>query len=181
MIRKVLLITVLFLMSVSFAHAADVTLAWDANTDPRVTGYKLYYGTTTRTYGPGVATGKVTQFTLTGVAEGQNVFFAVTAVAAAENLESVYSIELPCWTVIPSVVGPGTITPAITKVVSNVTGQAFTITPNTGAQIKDVAVDGVSIGKVTSHAFINVNTSHTIKATFEMIPLVNPVDGLKIK
>ena len=181
MIRKLLAITVLFLMSVSFVHAAEVTLAWDANTDPRVSSYKLYYGTASRVYGPGVDTGKVTQFTLTSIAEGKNVFFAVTAVDAADGLESDFSIELPCWTLVPSVVGSGTITPAVTKVVSSVTPLTFTITPNAGNQIKDVVVDGVSVGKVTTYAFTNVSTSHTIKATFETIPAVTPVTGLKIK
>ncbi len=40
--------------------AAQVTLAWDANTDPAVAGYKLYYGKASRTYGTPVDVGKVT-------------------------------------------------------------------------------------------------------------------------
>jgi hypothetical protein len=66
-------------------------------------------------------------------------------------------------------------------VVSSITPVTFTITPNTGSQIKDVIVDGTSVGKVTTHAFINISTSHTIKAIFETIPAVTPVTGLKIK
>jgi hypothetical protein len=51
--------------------AAQVTLAWDANTDPAVTGYKLYYGYASRTYGTPVDVGKVTQYSQTGIEEGK--------------------------------------------------------------------------------------------------------------
>ncbi len=179
--RKVLLIMALVLISATFAQAADVVLGWDASTDPRVSSYKLYYGTASRVYGPGIDTGKVTQFTLTGIAEGKNVFFAVTAVDATDKLESDFSIELPCWTLVPSTVGSGTITPAVAKVVSAVTPVTFTIAADAGNQIKDVAIDGVSVGKITTYTFTNVSTSHTIKATFETIPAVTPVTGLKVK
>ena len=39
---------ILFLSPVS--HAAQVTLAWDPETDPNVTGYRVYYGTSSRNY-----------------------------------------------------------------------------------------------------------------------------------
>ncbi len=38
------LISVLILFPV-LAHGAQVTLAWDANSEPDVAGYNLYYGT----------------------------------------------------------------------------------------------------------------------------------------
>ncbi len=81
--------------------AAQVTLAWDANTDPAVAGYKLYYGTASRTYGTPVDVGKVTQYTLTGIQEGKNCYFAVTAYDANRN-ESAFSTELACFTLVPA-------------------------------------------------------------------------------
>lgn len=44
--------------------------------------------------------------------------------------------------------------------------QTFTITPDPDCQIKDVLVDGLSVGAVTSYTFTDVNTSHTISASF---------------
>lgn len=174
-----LLITFLFLF-IPMAHAADVTLAWDASTDSRVTGYKLYYGTASGVYGTPVDVGKVTQFTLTGVAEGKNIFFAVTAYESATN-ESAFSTELPCWTLIPTITGSGTITPSKAKVVSAITPQTFTITPNTGFRIKDVLVDGVTVGKVSTYSFpVGIKTSHTIAASFETIPVIPAITGLKL-
>jgi hypothetical protein len=75
------------------AFAAQVTLAWDANTDPAVAGYKLYHGTASRTYVTPVDVGKVTQYTLTGIEEGRTSYFAVTAYDSNGN-ESAFSEEL---------------------------------------------------------------------------------------
>ncbi len=44
--------------------------------------------------------------------------------------------------------------------------QAFTITPDTGYQVADVLVDGVSVGAVRSYKFPDVAAPHTITATF---------------
>ena len=44
--------------------------------------------------------------------------------------------------------------------------QTFTITPNSGYRIADVLVDGSSVGAVSSFTFTNVNSSHTISASF---------------
>ena len=44
--------------------------------------------------------------------------------------------------------------------------QAFTITASTGYQVKDVLVDGVSVGAVTSYTFSNVTAAHSIAASF---------------
>ena len=47
--------------------------------------------------------------------------------------------------------------------------QIVTITPNEGYKIKDVKVDGDSVGAVTEYRFRNVKENHTIRATFEKI------------
>ena len=63
--------------------------------------------------------------------------------------------------------GPGgSISPSGAVAVSGGTTQAFTITPNSGYRIADVLVDGSSVGAVSSFTFTNVNSSHTISASF---------------
>ena len=47
--------------------------------------------------------------------------------------------------------------------------QTFTIMPNAGYKIKDVQVDGTSVGAVSTYTFDNVTADHTIEATFEQI------------
>ena len=44
--------------------------------------------------------------------------------------------------------------------------KTFTITPDSGYHIKDVLVDGKSVGAVGTHTFENVVDNHTIHATF---------------
>ena len=46
----------------------------------------------------------------------------------------------------------------------------FEIIPDDGMQIKDVLVDGGSIGPVSEYYFTELNTTHTIEAAFEPIP-----------
>ncbi|MBQ8958016.1 MAG: T9SS type A sorting domain-containing protein [Bacteroidales bacterium] len=42
----------------------------------------------------------------------------------------------------------------------------FTITPNFGARVAAVVVDGIDIGSVASYTFTNVSRDHTIFASF---------------
>ena len=74
MFKKLCLILICFISMVGVSRAAQVTLAWDANTDASVLGYKLYYGTSTRSYGAPIDVGKVTQYTLSNIAEGVMYF-----------------------------------------------------------------------------------------------------------
>jgi hypothetical protein len=75
------------------AHAAsDVTLVWDPNTDPDLAGYKIYWGTASRTYTNNVDVGNVTTYTIKGLPDGV-VYFAATAYDK-QKLESPYSNEV---------------------------------------------------------------------------------------
>ena len=86
-----LLALLLLLLSYSVSNA--VTLAWDANSEPDLAGYKLYRG-----YAPGVYdvitdVGNVTTYEVTGLALNQGYYFAVTAYNT-EGLESGFSNEV---------------------------------------------------------------------------------------
>ena len=60
----------------------------------------------------------------------------------------------------------GTIEPAGTVTVPKGESKTFTITPDSGYRIKDVLVDGVSVGAVSTYTFEDVVENHTIHATF---------------
>ena len=67
--------------------------------------------------------------------------------------------------------GPnGTIGPAGQIIVPRGGDQTFTITPSEDYGVKDVLVDGISVGAVSSYTFTNVDTNHTISASFELLP-----------
>jgi len=75
-------------------HSADVTLAWDANSESDLAGYILYYGTSSGNYTSNINVGNITQYTIPNLQDGETYYFAVTAYNDAD-LESDYSEELP--------------------------------------------------------------------------------------
>jgi hypothetical protein len=80
----------LILPTLSFAGSA--TISWKANTESDLAGYRVYYGTASRSYGPPVPVGKVTQHTLASLTDGKTYYFGVTALDYSGN-ESGYSAE----------------------------------------------------------------------------------------
>jgi hypothetical protein len=70
-----------------------ISLAWDADTDPDLVGYKLYYGTASGVYDHSVSVSNVTTYTLTGLTKGQTYYFVATAYDMSHN-ESGYSNEV---------------------------------------------------------------------------------------
>jgi hypothetical protein len=146
-------------------HAAQITLAWDANPDPVVAGYKLYYGYASLTYGMPIDVGNVSRYTLTGIAEGVPSYYAVTAYDASYN-ESSFSSELNCFTLVSSTGVNGSIIPAVPVLVSLGMNKSFAITPASNYKIVDVQVDSVSVGPVASYTFSNIDRCHSISATF---------------
>lgn len=101
--RRLTLASIFFCMAigiVSPALARTVTLAWDANTEPDIAGYKVYYrsGSATLPFdGSGAAEGSSPidlgpklSATLSGLADGETYHFAVTAYNSA-GYESSFS------------------------------------------------------------------------------------------
>ena len=99
--HKVRKITLLFLfifcfLSIVFAaggNCAQVTLAWDANSEPNIAGYKVYYGTASRVYNWYFDVGNVTTYSVTGLTDGSTYYFAATAYDTS-GVESTYSSEV---------------------------------------------------------------------------------------
>jgi hypothetical protein len=60
----------------------------------------------------------------------------------------------------------GTISPSGTTLISYGASQTYAITPSGSFRIAKVFVDGVSKGAISSYTFYNVNSTHTINATF---------------
>ena len=111
------------------AVAGQIVFAWDANTEPDLSGYKLYYGTVSGTYGTPVNVGNATTYTLTGLTDGQTYYSVLTAYDTFGN-ESGYSNEVAY--AVPSLPG-GTGTPA--NVVVSISATDATATeagPTTG-------------------------------------------------
>ena len=75
-----------------YAHPAQIGLQWDASPRPGCSGYKIYFGTSSRNYGSPVILGNTTTCTISNLADGVTYYFAATAVDS--SLESAYSNEV---------------------------------------------------------------------------------------
>lgn len=91
----------LFVVSIAaVCHGADVTLAWDANSEPDLSGYTIHYGTCSGAYTESVDVGNVTVFTVGGLAAGQTYYFTAKAYdndgnSSGYSSEISYSVPLP--------------------------------------------------------------------------------------
>mgnify|MGYP006299498725 CR=1 FL=1 len=74
-------------------YAGDVNVTWDPNSEPDLSGYKVYYGTSSRSYSTILDVGNTTEHTITNLTDGVQYYFAVTAYDTALN-ESGYSEEV---------------------------------------------------------------------------------------
>ena len=93
-------IVALFLISFfpSHADAFECTLSWDANSDPDIAGYKVYYkanysGQPSGDYDAVIDVGNVTTVTIEDLEDGTVYFFSVTAYDSSD-LESDFSNEV---------------------------------------------------------------------------------------
>ena len=84
---------ILFSPLPSATSAAEITLAWDASTDPSITGYKLYYGPSSRNYNASIDVGNQKTWTISGLKSGSTYYFAATGYNSS-GVESGYSNEV---------------------------------------------------------------------------------------
>ena len=76
-------------------YGGSATLTWSPNTEEDLNGYRVYYGESSRQYGPfiPVPSDSAQTYTVEGLQEGKTYFFAVTAVDTSGN-ESGFSKEV---------------------------------------------------------------------------------------
>ena len=140
------------------SHALDVTLAWDANTESDLAGYKLHYKTGSsgppyngtgalEGYSP-IDVGNVTEFTIHGLSDGVTYYFVATAYDT-EGLESDYSNEV-------STAGASTLSITSPQDGFSVNASTYTSYPVSGTAEASAAVElfagGTSLGTTTALA-----------------------------
>ena len=86
---RLLLLTAVSLSYTSLS-ADQVILQWDANSEPNLAGYKLYYGQLSGVYETDIDVGNVTQYTL----DIQSGTYVAATAYNTEDLESGYSNEV---------------------------------------------------------------------------------------
>jgi hypothetical protein len=131
------------------AFGTDVALAWDANSESDLAGYKVYYGTSSRTYTTITNVGKVTTYTVLGLVPG-TYYFAVTAYNTS-GYESSFSNE-----VIKTI-------SAVPPVISSVAATGITTTTAVITWTTDVASDSqVEYGLTSSYGTLGTLNSSLV-------------------
>ncbi len=99
-----------------------------------------------------------------GNSVGAVTSYNFTNVTGAHTISATFAIKT--YTITATAGSNGSITPSGSVSVNHGANASFTITPSTNYLVKDVLVDGNSVGAVTSYNFTNVTGAHTISATF---------------
>jgi hypothetical protein len=102
-----------------------------------------------------------------GVSVGAVTTYTFTNVAADHTISAVFS-KVP-YTVTASAGTGGTISPSGAVTVLSGSSQTFTITPADGYEIRNVLVDNVAVGAVTSYTLSSVVGNRTISASFNSL------------
>lgn len=99
-----------------------------------------------------------------GISKGPLPFYTFTNILANQTIN--VSFAPAVLTIVSSAGTGGSISPVGNTAVARGGSKTFTILPLTGYKISGVVVDGVSVGAVSSYPFTNVQTAHTISASF---------------
>lgn len=99
----------------------------------------------------GSSVGRIGEYTFNNVTQDQNV---------------VVNLDLFVHTIIATAEPHGKIDPAGSVTVVHNRDKAFKIIPDPGFSVKDILIDGVSIGSLASYTFENVTEDHAIHAMF---------------
>jgi uncharacterized repeat protein (TIGR02543 family) len=153
---------VLFSLPPSKVHAGQITLAWDSSTDPNIAGYKVYYGTASRSYPTAVDVGNQTSCTIANLSGGMAYYFAATEYDKSGQ-ESGYSNEV-VFSPAPSCTF--SLSPAASSF--NSTGGAGTVGVTTQAGCAWTAISNASWLVITS------NSSGAGNGTLNYSVLSNP-------
>jgi hypothetical protein len=130
----------LFLLNSGYGEAAGISLAWDANTETDLAGYKVYYGPAAGTYGAPVDVGNVTSYTISGLSAG-TYYFALKAYNTSSD-ESDFSNEVHATLSEPDTTVP-------TTTITSPTSGSTHSTGSSTLSLSGAAADNVGVMQVT--------------------------------
>lgn len=106
-----------------------------------------------------------------GASQGAIVSYTFSNVSADHTI-SVNFEAVPTYTITTNVGEGGSISPSGNIILTEGDSQTFTFIPDSGYGIKDVLVDDISQGEITSYTFTDVTANHTLSVIFKEIPRV---------
>jgi len=166
--NKIIVILILFsfIFSAKSTLAGTATLSWNANTEPDLASYKIYYGTTPRTgsdpkvcslcgYSSSINVGNVTSYVFSSLTNGLTYYFSISAIDTTGN-ESSFSAEVS-----KNITVPDTTAPVVSGVTASSITQNSAVIVWTTNELSDTQIDyglTVSYGSQTSLSATMVTT-----------------------
>ncbi len=106
----------------------------------------------------------VNEILVDGISIGPATSYVFTNVIANHTIAVNFAPDT--FVITASAGANGTISPSGEVNVNYGDDQTFIIAPDTGYQVADVLIDGISAGPLSSYTFTNVSTDHSISAAF---------------
>jgi len=75
----------LLLFTGQIAYGASINLIWDPNDEADLSGYRIYYGTSSENYDQSIDVGNVTSYKLSGLTKGIIYYLALTSYDTSNN------------------------------------------------------------------------------------------------
>jgi len=145
-----------------------ITAGAGANGALSASGNVSVLGGTNRTFTITANAGyRVVDVTVDGTSVGPLNVYTFVNIAGNHTISATFTLKL-FYAITASAGQNGSISSTGTISVPEFTNQIYTIVPDAGYRVADILVDGVSAGARTSYTFYNVQTSHTISATFTL-------------
>ncbi len=112
---------------------------------------------------------EVADVLIDGQSVGVLANYEFSNVQADGSIEAVFS-PVPTFTIVAGAGQGGSISPAGNVLVNQGSNQIFSIDPDSGFEIADVIVNGVSVGTQPTYEFVSVSSGGTIQAEFSALP-----------
>ena len=148
------LVTLILFISTTNVYSAQVTLAWNPNTEGDLAGYKIYYGSSSMNYDKNIDVGNQTSHTLSDLVEGETNYIALTAYDTFNN-ESDFSAEVVYNVPVLDLTAPST--PTSLQATAASTSQ---INLSWNASTDDVGVTGYMIYRDGALITTTANTTY---------------------
>ncbi len=103
-----------------------------------------------------------------GLSKGKISSYTFTDINAAHTINALFEPRL--YSITANAAEHGTITPSGVQNYPCGAEKRYDISPEWGYVIRDVAVDGSSVGALSSYTFSKIDKDHTISAYFETVP-----------
>jgi hypothetical protein len=158
--------------TISATFAANPAYTITASAGPNGTispsGVSTVLGGTSQTYSITPLAGcHIADVLVDGASVGAVTTYTLGSINANHTISVTFAASLT-YTITASAGPNGSISPSDNVSVPGGANQKFTFTPAAGYRVADVLVDGASVGARTSYTFYNVQTAHTISASFTL-------------